>query len=235
MSSRARHLVNRSRANNQDSSPVPRGGARQREPVALPPYEPPSFPLTPTAQRDLENLRENHDYAKYKKHLGGAIETITGCAAEINDQLTNRQELVRRGEEKRRQAGKGDEDKTEEEKERESHTRFMAKKVGDLTTKAEKALRELIDYGDELAMRDTMMQDVSQSIADAPVAQPRAPRQRRRRASGEEGEEENDEDASQDGDDAPADDPRVLSAVELLKKVKQDYDTQYASKTMLER
>ncbi|TVY88091.1 E3 SUMO-protein ligase [Lachnellula willkommii] len=242
MSSR-RHLVSRSRVNNQDSSPAPRGSesARQRDaparqPVALPPYEPPSFPLTHAAQRDLDNLRTNHDYSKYKKHLGGAIKAITGCATQINDQLTDRKELVRRGEEKRRLAGQGDEDKTEEQNDRESQARFMERKVGDLTAKAEKALRELIDYGDELAMQDAMMTDVSGSIAAVPVVQPRASRHRRARGNGEDDEEENgEEDASQDGDGSPGEDQEVLSAVELLRKAKQDYLAQYSSKTMLER
>ncbi|TVY35486.1 hypothetical protein LSUB1_G004605 [Lachnellula subtilissima] len=243
MSSR-RHLVSRSRVNNQESSPAPRGSgsgsARQRDaparqPVALPPYEPPSFPLTQAAQRDLDSLRTNHDYSKYKKHLGGAIKAITTCATEINDQLTIRQDLVRRGEEKRRQAGQGNEDKTDVQNEMESQARFMERKVGDLTAKAEKSLRELIDYGDELAMQDAIMTEVSGNIAAVPVVQPHASRHRRARGHGEDDEENGEEDASQDGDGSPAEDQEVLSAVELLRKAKQDYLTQYSSKSMLER
>lgn len=235
MSTQSRRLVQRSRPNNENSSPAQRGGGRPRdapaarEPAALPPYEAPRFPLTATARRDLENLRENHDYSKYKKHLDSAIKTITASAAEINDELSNREERIRRRDEKR-----GDDEKTEEDKQVEGSTRAMGKKVRGLTAEAEQAVRELIDYGDELSMQETMMRDVSQTIAEAPVVERRAPRRRNREVDAEKGGE-NDEDASEDGEDEPEEDPNVPSAIELLKQAKLDYRIQYAAKTMRER
>ncbi|TVY84540.1 E3 SUMO-protein ligase nse2 [Lachnellula suecica] len=240
MSSR-RHLVSRSRVNNNESSPAPRARQQRDAPdrQPLPPYEPPTCHLRPEAQRALDNLRLNHDYTKYKKHVESAIKALKSSAVSINDQLADRKDLVQRGKEtmeKLREAGRDDEDKAADQKEKEEYARHMAKKVGNLTTKAEEALRELIDYGDELAMQQSIITEVSETIANAPVPEPRAAKKRKRRSTQDEGEEENEdneENASQD--DAPADDIEILSAVELWEKSKQDYATQYASKTMRER
>jgi len=202
MSSR-RHLVSRSRVNNQDASPAPR--SRQREPAVLPPYEPPSCPLSAEAQRQLDHLRVNHDYSKYKKHVQSAIGTIRESAVTVNDKLSGRKDQIRKADEKR--AERGTEEKSEADIENEAYTRHMDKKVGVLTAEAEKALRDLIDYGDELAMQDSIMKDINAAIAAAPQPHP----------------------------DEPDEDVEILSAVELLKKAKEDYATEYSSKSMRDR
>lgn len=221
-----RHLVSRSRAN-QDSSPASRPRHRDapdREPVALPPYEPPSCPLNPEAHRALDGL-QNHDYSKYKKHVETALNFLKGSAADINERLSERQDLVRRAEEKRREAGQSDEPKTEEDTEREAYARHMEKRVGDLTTRAEKALRDLIDYSDELAMHDSIMKDVSQNTARALEQSRQRSHQNRENYNEEENGSRN----------TFAENVEVPSAVELLKTAKHDYATNYSSKTMRER
>jgi hypothetical protein len=186
----------------------------------------------------LDELRINHNYAKYQKHITESKKLIPIVVSEVNERLYSRRDKVAKAAEKRRRQGKGDEDKTELEIEAEVFADQYGKKVDDLTTKAEKAMRDLIDYSDELAMQETLMKDVSESIAAAPLAPAprspsvRRPRGRRHRAvdSDDDGEEEEEVE-----DGSPALEVEVLSAAELLKKAKEDYVATYTSKTMLER
>jgi hypothetical protein len=46
----------------------------------------------------------------------------------------------------------------------EKYAEHLEKKVSEITTNAEKALRDLIDYGDELTMQDTILKEVHDSI-----------------------------------------------------------------------
>ena len=224
MSSR-RQLVSRAR-HNEASSPAQRSRNRNsdagtvREPTALPPYEPPSCPLSASATRALGDIRLNHDYSKYKRHLDASVDAITNAAGDSNERLTIRRSRVKKNAEKRRNQGTEDEEKTPKEEEDELMASQLEKKVGDLTSQAEKALRDLMDYRDELAMQDTIMREIGESIAAAPAEQPSSRGQNN---------------ADEDEDDTPAAAPPILSAVELLKKAKQDYSATYASKSMRDR
>jgi hypothetical protein len=223
----SRRLVNRGRAN-QGSSPVQISRHRDAEPAQqqtpLPPYEPPTCALTPNAQRALENLRVNHDYSKYKRHLDGSIKAITNSIGDSNERLRLRKEDLAKAATRR---GEGEEDEDGTEKSKKRVVRGMENKVASLTAKADKALRDLIDYGDELSMQDTMMKEVSENISAAPAPRPAVRRQRREGSDEDENlenEVEEDEETEVDGS--------VVSAVELLKKAQDEYTTQYASKSM---
>lgn len=216
----SRKLVARSRLN-QESTPA---RPRQRQPEAgspqsttLPPYEPPSCPLTPSAKRALEQVALNHDYSKYKKHLQISAGLITDAAVSSNDRLAARKDQARRQEEKRVQTGLEDEKKTEDEIEAGYYLQSLDKRVVDVTAKAEKALRDLIDYGDELAMQSTMMREVGERIESAPAP--------RRRGFGQDSDEE------EDGNTSSAD-AGILSPLELLKETKAAYEANYRSKSM---
>lgn len=230
----SRRLVSRGRAN-QDSSPAqhPRhreSGAAQ-ELTPLPPYEPPSCALTPAAKCALETLSASHDYSKYKRHLDGSIKAITNSIGDSNERLKLRKEDVAKAANRRRQAEEGEE-KSEEDIAREQYADGMEKKVEALTTKAEMSLRDLIDYGDELAMRDTMMKEVSENIAAAPAPRPAARRQRRQ-GSNEDEDSENEEEVEEDEELEV--DGCIVSAVELLKKAQREYAATYASKSLRSR
>jgi len=231
MSSR-RQLLSRSQFN-ENSSPLQRRPRNEEAgdlpSIPLPPYEPPSCPLTASQKRALDELRLTHDYSKYKKHLAAAKKTITIATGESNDRFTRRRDKVRKTAERIRQQ---DRKQTEGEMEEEQYTKSMEKKVGSLTEKAEKAMRDLIDYTDELAMHDPILTEISENIADAPALRPAARRQRRRNDDGEGYEED---DADEAGDEGPAADASILSAVELLKKAKENYVEAYTSKSMRER
>jgi len=233
----SRRLVSRSRQN-EEASPVQRNRQRRQEqeapnePTPLPPYEPPTCQLSASAKNAVDNLRLNHDYSKYQKHLTGAMKAITTAAADNHERLAVHKTQVQKYAEHRQSKDIPDDQKPENHIEKEQYTDALEGKVLDLTTKAEKALRDLIDYSDELAMQDTVMKGVSEEIAAAPAAQPAVRRrQREPRANDEEGEEEEPEDEN----NAPAADENILSAVELLKKAKEEHIARYTSKSMRDR
>ena len=230
--STARRLVSRGR-HHEESSPVPRNRQRGQDaevsddPIPLPPYEPPSCPLSAGAQKMIGDIRVNHDHGNYKKHLQTAIEKVRLAAADNNERLAEAKNIVQRRAGSRKANDIPDEEMPQSHAEYEEYTNGMERQVSDLTTKAEKATRDLIDYVDELVMQDSIMREVSENLAAAPIARPAA--RSRQRASGSENEEE-----PQD-ENAPAADENILSAVELLKEAKEEYVRKYTSRSMRER
>ena len=229
--SSSRRLVQRGRVN-ENSSPARRPRQREsaavQEPTPLPPYEPPSCALTPNAKRALDSLRVNHDYSKYKKHIDASIKALTNSVGDINERLRLRKEALEKAKERRARAGDENDGKTEEETQYDDAKR----NVTSLTTNAEQSLRDLIDYRDELAMKDTIMGEVSDNIAAAPPPRPVARRQRRQ-GSNEEENRENEGLAVED--DEEAEDGSIVSAFELLKKAQEQYAADYAAKSMRTR
>ena len=118
-----------------------------------------------------------------------------------------------------------DDEEPEHHVEENKYADSLERKVSDLTSKAEKALRELIDYGDELAMHDSIMREVHENLASASIARPAA-----RRTANDEGEDEVPQD-----ENAPAADENILSAVELLREAKEKQARNYASKSLRDR
>lgn len=217
-----RHLVQRNR--NPEPSPAQssRGHrdseAPARQTHALPPYQPPSCPLSADAQQKIADLRLRYNHDKYKRHIQGATGALGDTVADCHERVTNLEAEAKSRAAKFREKNGADTEMPSEVKEREGNNRALKKQVDRLTVDAEKALRELIDYGDELAMHDSILREVETNIAQAPAA---AARRRR-------GEDENE-------GGAPAEDPEILSAVELLAKAKEDYTTTYGSRSMKSR
>lgn len=231
MSTGGRRLVNRGRQHAESSSTPRSQHQNDAEPTSLPPYEPPSCPLSAHAQKAIDTLRVNQDYTKYKGHLRGAMVGITTAAADVNERLTISQTTVRKHAKFRQNKNIADDEKPERHIEQEKYTQGLESKVLDLTDKSEKAMRELVDYSDELAMQDTIMKEVSENIAAAPAPRPAARRrQRSPRSDGEDDEEE-----PQEENVASASDENNLSAVELLKKAKEEYMVTWSSKSMRDR
>lgn len=229
MSSRKK-LVSRSRLS-ENSSPA-QGRRRDEESkntqsTPLPPYEPPSFPLSASQQQALYNLRVHYDDAALKKHLDASKKNIINAIGESHDRLTANRAKVQRSQEKAR---KKERDQTDAEIEAEGYTKSMAKKVTDYTAKGEKAIRDLIDYSDELANQDPIMTQVSENIPAAPARPPASRRHRRSTSDDGEGGEENIAE-----EEAPAVDAAILSPVELLKKAKENYMTRYNARSMSDR
>jgi E3 SUMO-protein ligase NSE2 len=122
------------------------------QPTALPPYEPPSCPLTESAKRSLASITSNHGYRTLKKHLDAAVKNITEFAADSNDCLYQSKEKVRKMAQNRGDA-QDDSEKTESEEAAEQRAWEMEEKVESLTAESEKALRDLTDYKQELAQQ----------------------------------------------------------------------------------
>lgn len=233
-----RRLVQRSRPN-EDPSPAPRSrprnsqaasGHREAAPLAqLPPYEPPNCPLTAAARRELDDLRVNHDYNKYSRHLQSAKSNLTNTAADAHDRLRLRRENVERQSEKRRRTGSNEKSQAEIEAEELADT--LEVKVMEIATKAEIAMREMIDYGDELAMNDNIMKDVSDNIPHPP-----APRPIRRQRRQDDSDDENGNPAAEE-DEVRMEMPDVsgVSTIDLLKQAKEGYQNQYATRSMQAR
>lgn len=204
---------------------------REHSPPPLPEYEPLSCPLTATARRDLDNIRQNHDYSKYKKTLDLGVSYINDSAGLTGDRLSARKEIARRRAEKRKAAGKGENEKSEPEVQDEAYLRKFEKQVNEWQAKAEKSLRDIIDFKDELAMQETIMRGVSGKIAETPVPVVSEDRQRRRRGSSVPSEENEQEER----EESPGEDVEVLSPLELLQNAREEYHAKYNEQTMRTR
>ncbi len=155
---------------------------------------------------------------------------MTTSAADSNERLSIRREEVQKTNDRRQRDGKADDDKDEDEVNAERVLKHLEKIVPEFTAKAEIAVRDLIDYGDELSMQDAMMKDVSDSILSAPI--PELPTPGRRRGPVRSDDENEDEEREIE---PPAEEPEQVSAFNMLKQVKGDYTTQYNSKTLTSR
>merc|ERR1712093_222460 len=132
--------------------------------------------------------------------------------------------------ERRRKEGVADEDKPEAEVNDEVCLKGFERNNTTFTIQAEEAIRELIDFSDELAMQSAIMKDVVREITSAPAPRRTARRRRRDVGSDDEEEEEEEEDA-----EPPAADPEQMSALELLRQAKEDHATKYASQSKRSR
>jgi hypothetical protein len=164
--------------------------------------------------------------------LDGAVKAITNSVGDFNDRVRIHKEDAAKAANRRRQ-GEDNKERTKEDIEREVYINEMERKAQDYTTKGEKALRDLIDDDDELAMKDTIMKEVIENIPAAPVPRSAVRRQRRQGSSEGEGGENEESDVEEDGD-AEADGP-VVGAMELLEEAQAEYATKRATKTMRNR
>lgn len=229
MSTQRRHLVSRSRQNDSSTPATSRrdrdseAPTRQAQPLTLPPYEPPTCPLSLSAKRKIDELRTQQNLAKYEKHLKGSIQAVSDSAAACQERLSARKEHLEQQAARRKRHGIADDEKPQEHVEVEKYYKILANKVKGVVRESDKAVRELIDLVDEAKMQDGILREVEENI---PVASAIRPAGRRR---GEDDEEENEE------PEAPAEDPEILSAVELVKKAKADYNAKYRGKSLLQR
>lgn len=201
------------------SSPAPSrsGPSNQNESIPFPEYTPPTCPLSAEAQRAIANIRTLHNSAKLKKHLNAAIKNITDTTVANNDRIWERKERVEKNARKREKDGQKDDEMPDEHKDLETHTRHMEKRVKVWTEQAEIAMRTLIDKGDEVERNDMVIDDVCTKIAEA------NPAAALRRTRGQENEE------------AGKEDGLIISAVELLSQIKEEYKTKYEAESQTKR
>jgi len=238
----SRRLVQRSRQN-EDSSPASRSrpqsnaNSRQRhqdrqQPTPLPPYEPPSCPLSDEARIELNQIRITHDYAKYKQHLKTSKLNLINTTSDVFDRVSRKKATAEKETNKRRKTG--EHDKSEEEIAAIRGAKDLEEQALEIRVKAEKALRELLDFDDEQAMNDQIMKDLITKIPPAPAP---AARPAKRPRVGNEDDGSDNEDAAAEEDEEILEIPDVagVSTLGLLKDGREDYKSTYSSKSMRQR
>lgn len=120
-----------------------------------------------------------------------------------------------------------DEDMPARDAQAEEFAAGIAKRVNALTEAGEKALRELIDWGDELSVHENILKEVLDGIGAAPAVQTAPRRTRAMRNAGEDSDEEDMPD-----EEATVQDGEILSAVELLKEARTEHLNQWTAKSM---
>lgn len=251
MASSRRTLVSRQQRD-EVSSPAHRSGrpseASHRQAAALPPYQPPSCPLTTKARQSLANLSANAENRKYEQHIKTAIDNITSYVAESNDRLYDSKEAVEKLAKKRIEAGE-DTEKTDQEIHAEERARTMERKVGRITTDSEKALREVIDLQMELAEQPRILEEVAEQAAasaeaaagtlEARKAAAESRRHRKRRARNDSDDEDQDDQVEAEEQDEEmldvSGDVTFRSPVEILKEAKQQFTDVYNAQDMYTR
>jgi hypothetical protein len=220
---------------NEELTPTQRSRPRDVDapgPMALPMYEPPSCALNASATRALEELKISHDYSQYKKHVGLAIKNITNSVGDSNNQLFQRKQKIDKAAKRRERDG---DEITTAEANAVTYVNGMQPKVKKVTDEAEKAVRDLIDCGDELAMKDEILNGMIENIAAAPPPHPALHRRRKHVIEEDDDDDGRGEEEEDVDDGAPVEEGSLISAVDLLKEAKTQYATAYGSKTMRSR
>ncbi|RKF57232.1 putative transcription factor c2h2 [Erysiphe neolycopersici] len=168
-----RRLVQRTTCSGVDTSPI---SNKRLEPSAqasassvLDLHNPPYYPLSCDAKRKLEELCLHHDFTKYKKALKDATNLITKSTYDCNDRLWQRKQKLQAIEERIKTSDNIDEKLKLRHKTEKEYTSDLEKKVEEVTFKSEKALRDLIDYGDELSIQSKLINEVTQKVITKPT------------------------------------------------------------------
>lgn len=110
--------------------------------TALPPYEKPSHPLTPRAQRELNAVLHSNRLQKLKERHRGAQDFIKVSAAKINDQLRERDERVSKQNARRQ---KQNLEPNDESRDIDRKLAQLKQQVDGMTIALEKGMRGAID------------------------------------------------------------------------------------------
>ena len=116
--------------------------AQRRAGNELPPYEKPSFPLNPAAQRALEQLRRAHDLKNLNNGFSEAQSALANTAGEINERLYQKELAAKKRRTAREQSTSAD---AEDEDEMESSLQQFQDKVERMTQRMDESMRKMID------------------------------------------------------------------------------------------
>ncbi|KAK5163972.1 uncharacterized protein LTR77_010368 [Saxophila tyrrhenica] len=203
----------------------------------LPPYEAPSFPLNPAAQRALDNLTRTHNLKKLDDSITDAQKALQDVAAGINDRLSEREKQVSK--KRKAQAPDPTPDDAAEAGEEGQNLDELRDKVQRMTTRMDESIRKLIDGQHSVqAIRESIAATATDARASASTqaSTQAGPTQRRRRQDGEEGDGEEDEEYQ----DFTPTDPRggtqaQKTAIETFRSKLEDSKTRYQSHSLAER
>lgn len=224
-------------------------GPHRTTAIELPTYQAPKFPMSDKHQRALAELKStNFFYSKYREHRVAGVTSITSANADAYDRVheakARLEELVEKNaksasqSEDSSQVGNGFNDKSDAKLEAEKRLHDLQVKVDSLSEEAEKNLRQLVDYGDELHQQDQIMTDVKDQVA-IDASQPRIAKKRKTNGHDAEGGTLNitdDEEEAQVEEDLVAELPAdTLTPFEVFQKSKANYNEHYAAQTMRNR
>jgi hypothetical protein len=213
-------------------------------PLALPAYEPPSFPMDERTKQRLASMQSSRETdssrRQYEKHLAKSSTGLFESVGTINDILFARKRSLAHVAEKRR--AQGDADKDDKEISLEAYVAELDATITELTDSSEEALRWVIDCRAELEDHQAVLEQVMQGLnAQQPRPEPRsatrrerAPRQRAVGSDDEDGdagsgdaEGQEEEDAMDEAEGADADAPPLTGVKDLLKTARTAKTDEY--------
>ncbi|KAH0538013.1 hypothetical protein FGG08_005374 [Glutinoglossum americanum] len=197
----------------------------------IPPYQPHEYPITTAQARQIESLSQSHSFAKLKKHLQDANDTISTMAGDINDRSMIMQETHKRRRARRAEQGLDDDENEEERVQEVGEYKETAERM---TDEMEVITRDIIDSSERVKATENTLKDLAGNTVIGPRAsQARINGHRRRRLRGSisSGSDDSEYGGSQDED--PAENhPRPL---EMLQKTLSQHKTQYESQSLRAR
>lgn len=189
--------------------------------VALPDYEPLSFPLSDTARRELLELANNRGAGPYETQLKDSIRHLGNSVSDLNERLRRSQDRLATVRERREEKGTN---KTAEEERLEEQMPEFENDVENLTRESERALRDTIDRKVELEDEAAALEDLSTTATTNTIAQTRsaAASQSRRRRADEMTSDDEAADAKDDDQEGP-----VTSVVDTFRELRTKKRAEY--------
>lgn len=192
-------------------------------PTPLPPYQPPTNPLNPDAQRALNEIPRTHRLDGLKKHLQQATHSLTTVAGDVNDRYYKKLEAHRKHKARRQERNEEDDEASERVLEE------MRVTVDEMTGSLEESVRKMIDAkaaveGIEVALRDISANVASGGGAVVPTQSTLGASQFRQ------SKRQRDPDA--DGEDSDDQGSNQTHPMGLLKRKMTEYNSNYQNLSM---
>lgn len=192
-------------------------------PTPLPPYQPPTNPLNPDAQRALNEIPRTHRLDGLKKHLQQATHSLTTVAGDVNDRYYKKLEALRKHKARRQERNEEDDEASERVLEE------MRVTVDEMTGSLEESVRKMIDAkaaveGIELALRDISANVASGGGAVVPTQSTLGASQFR--------QSKRQRDPDSDGEDSDDQDSNQTHPMGLLKRKMTEYNSNYQNLSM---
>lgn len=212
--------------------------ATGRSNASLPEYEPPSFSLNPTAQRELAALIQKSNLRKLEEHLKEAQASVSNAAADVNDRLSEAEKASKKRKAKEVENG----DQNEGAEDAEKSLEELRDKVDRMTQRMDESMRNLIDgqHGVQ-AMKESVDSTADFARVNASTqasTQGRTQTQRRRRRTedgdGEDGEEDEDY-ADFEPTDPAANTQAQRSAIDNFRRDVENAKTRYQAHSLTAR
>ncbi|KAF2726195.1 hypothetical protein K431DRAFT_290052 [Polychaeton citri CBS 116435] len=222
-------------SNNPASEPV--SGAAPVG-VELPPYEPPKFPLNPTAQRSFAQLSNDAQLNALRKRLEESRKMLANDAGIINDCLTSREARTKK---RRNEAGD-----TQSDQEVDQQLVAFRDKVEKMTKRMDESVRKMIDNQHGIQAAFTGLKDVADRARDNTATQigtqlrSQTQNQRRRARDDAAAEDVSEDDQDEEYQDFTPTDPsggtqNVDPPIKRFQQETEDSKTRYQSHSLSAR